>query len=128
MRRRLRGFARSRRGSFRGFKRGRSRRSGGKIMGSLVQVDAMAYGALRQYVSNLISPLTSKIPLGNLSDEVAMGVINYFVAKKTGGMIGDIARKGLIIENARVGEYIVQTGLGGMAPSVATSSSPIYGV
>lgn len=75
----------------------------------------MAYGAVRQYAATAIQPLTSKIPLGNVSDEVAMGLINWMVAKKTSGLIHNVAMKGLVVENARIGEAIVsgQIGIGG---------------
>jgi hypothetical protein len=77
-----------------------------------VQIDSMIYGGLRAKVSNAISPFTSKIPLGDISDELGMGLLNYMVAKKSSGMIKNIAMKGLVIENARVGEAIATQGVG----------------
>lgn len=102
-------------GRFRRFARRGSRKLGIGSSNSLVQVDAMAYGALREKVSTMIAPVSSKIPLGNISDEVAMGLVNWLVAKKTSGLLRNIAMKGLVIENARIGEAIVQgqIGLGG---------------
>ena len=49
----------------------------GSSSGSLIQIDAMAYGAARQYLANLISPVTSMIPLGTFADEIgiAPGVV-----------------------------------------------------
>jgi len=77
-----------------------------------LQIDAMIYGGLRAKVSNAISPFTSKIPLGDIADEVGMGLMNWMIAKKTSGMIKNIALKGLVIENARVGEAIATQGMG----------------
>ena len=95
-------------GSYRGgFKRFASKSGMGKST-NLIQVDAMLYGAARQYVSNLIAPLTSKIPIaGNLSDEIGMGFIDWMLAKNTKGFISEVAKKGLVIENARVGEGLI---------------------
>ena len=86
-------------------KRRRSSSNSGKVQA--VQFDAMIYGAGRQYVSNLITPLTSMIPLGAVSDELGMGIVNYMLAKNMKGMIKKVAMKGLIIENARIGQTIV---------------------
>lgn len=94
-------------------RRARSRSRGSLGIGrSPIQIDSMIYGGLREKISTAIAPLTSKIPLGSLADEVGLGILNYFIAKKTGGMIRNIALKGLVIENARVGEAIVSGGLG----------------
>lgn len=100
-----------------------ARRTGVGNSGSLFQLDAMLYGAARQYTSNLIAPVTSKIPIGSLADEVGMGVLDYLIAKHTSGMISNVARKGLVIENARVGEAIVQGGPGVFTVSGATIAS-----
>ena len=79
----------------------------GSSSGSLIQIDAMAYGAARQYLANLISPVTSMIPLGTFADEIGMGLVDWMVAKNVKGFVGEIARKGLVIENSRVGEQLV---------------------
>lgn len=78
---------------------------------SLVQLDAMAYGAGRQYLANLIAPVTSSVPLGNFAEPVTLGVVDWFIAKNFKGFIGDIAKKGLIIENAAVGAQVLNTGM-----------------
>lgn len=89
------------------FKKARRKARRGTRMDKLIQFDSMIYGASRAKVSNAIAPLTSKIPiLGNLSDEAGMVFLNYMVAKNTGGMLRNIALKGLVIENARAGEAI----------------------
>lgn len=99
------------------FKRSRNKGSN-KI--SIVQADAIIYGALRAKVSNALSPIIGKIPLGNLADEVGMGAIDYLIAKNTKGMLRNIAMKGLIIENARVGEAIID---GSFLGNTTTSSN-----
>lgn len=109
-------MARRKKGFFRRAVRsaGRYVRRGTKAnRAQLIQVDAMAYGAIRAPVSNFIQ---SKIPLpviGNIGDELAMGVACWLVAKNTSGMLRDVAVKGLVIENARVGESLTQGFLGG---------------
>jgi len=92
------------------------------------QIDAMLYGALRAKVSNALDPVTSKIPLGTLSDEIGMGILNWMVAKKTSGMLKNIAMKGLVIENARVGEVIATQGMGVLGgQSNSTTETYTYG-
>jgi len=107
--------AHHRRGGFRSYKSA-TRRSkgmfGGSIFGtsdtSMIQPDAMVYGAVRQYGANLIAPLMANVPLlGQYSDEVGMGLIDWLVAKNTSGFIQGIAKKGLVVENARIGESLV---------------------
>jgi len=68
---------------------------------------AAIYGGVREKVSNMIAPITSKIPLGTIADEVVLGTIHYFGAKKVSNpMLKSIFRAGLIVESARVGEAI----------------------
>ena len=103
-----------------------ARRAGVGKSTKLIQLDAMLYGAARAPVSNWIQK-TLPIPvIGTIGDEVAMGLINYLVAKNTSGMIRDVALKGLVVENARLGEAAVEmTGLtGAAAPS---NSGFLYG-
>ena len=103
----------ARRGRFRKFRRSVSRsafRRGnrkGTSMGWGFLVGAGLYGALREKVSNAIAPYTSKIPLGNVTDEVVMGTLGYFAMKKGTGLFRDVGRAAMTIEAARLGETIV---------------------
>jgi hypothetical protein len=87
----------------------RYKRTGG--FKSIIQPEAMIYGGVRERVSNFLSgyvsniPLVAQIPAG-LADEVTMAIINYYGAKKLKGLPQKVAMKGLVIENARVGEAI----------------------
>lgn len=91
------------------------------------QLDAMAYGFGRGYLSNLLKPLTQNIPLGTLSDEVGFGILNYFIAKNTKGFMRGMALKGLTIENARVGDAIANGEIGDLMPSSnGTKSNGIF--
>lgn len=96
----------------------------------LIQIDAMAYGGLRQYMSGMISPYASQLPvvgaLGSYVDEAAMGLLCWAGVKYGSGLIRDIARKGLVIENARVGEGLASGLLPG-ASGTPTAQSPNYG-
>jgi hypothetical protein len=99
-------------------------RSVGKV--ALIQPDAMVYGAGRQYVANLISPLTSQIPLGGIADEVGMGLVDWMVAKNfKSGFIHSVALKGLVIENAAIGAAIMGGGFGAMGAGVGTRQGGI---
>lgn len=73
-----------------------------------LMVGSAIYGMGRSYLSNLIAPVTNKIPLGDITDEVSLGVLSYFVAKgklSNNKTIKAIGKAGLTIESARVGEY-----------------------
>lgn len=105
----------------------RSYRVGGGS--KLIQLDAMAYGALRAKASDFIGSIGKSVPFVNqimqVSDEAVMGLIDWYAAKKTRGFVQKIAQKGLVIENARAGETVS----GMFLPKVSGSSSStvIYG-
>jgi len=123
----VKGMARKRR-TFRGFARKASRRGGIGNSAALLQVDSMAYGAVRKYASDAIAPLTSKIPLGGFADEIGMGLLCWGISKYAkGGMLGNIARKGLVIENARIGETLVSSGLGGLTSTSGNTATSYNG-
>ena len=67
------------------------------------------YGAFRARVSDYLSQFTNKIPLGNISDEVGMGLL-CILGKKFIGRRVPFSKKifdaGLAIEAARVGEAV----------------------
>jgi len=112
MAKKRRSFRMRARGLFK--RRGHSKKSvplGAVVLGGAV------YGVGRQYVSNLISPLTSKIPLGNLADNLAMGLVSYYAAKKGTGMVKEIGRAGLYIEAALAGQDLMSGGLSNISGS-----------
>lgn len=80
-------------------------------------LSAGIYGAFRSRVSNYLSQYTSKLPLGNVADEVGMGLL-CLIGKKFIGSRVPLAKKvfeaGLYIECARIGESVAtgQLGLG----------------
>lgn len=99
-----------------------AKKAGIGSMKSLIQIDAMLYGAIREKASTAIAPYTSWIPGGSIADEVGMGLLNWAVAKWTGkGMLRQIALKGLVVENARVGEAVAQGQLGLLGGSSTSS-------
>jgi hypothetical protein len=110
-------FKRARRGRSYGFRRGRKHSSAMSKGGVLWTIGgAMAYGAVREKLSNALAPVTSKIPLGNIADEVVLGGISYLAYTKISNpIVKKIAMGGLIVESARIGEAIAngQIGLGG---------------
>lgn len=103
----------------------RSRSRGGKIQA--LQFDAMIYGGLREKVSNMIQPYTAKIGFGSIGDELGMGLANYLVAKNMKGQVRDIAMKGLIVENARIGEAIANGDIGFGKTNTGGADSVVYG-
>lgn len=78
----------------------------------ITMAGAMGYGAVREKVSNMLEPLTQKVPAGDVSDEVAMGALSYLMMKGKIPVISKypvmkaIGRAGFIIESARAGQYL----------------------
>jgi len=105
-----------------GFLKAKRRGSrGGSVQ--LVQIDSMAYGAIRAPVSNLIQKYIPIPVIGQIGDELVMGGVDYLIAKNTSGMIRDIALKGLVIENARAGEAVAQMVLGNTTSGDVSTNS-----
>jgi len=90
-----------------------------------VILPAMAYGGVREKISNMLRPVTSKIPLGDVADEVAMGALTYYGAKKGKGMVKKIALAGFTIECARLGEAVSQGSLGTFMGGNSTSGNGV---
>jgi len=71
---------------------------------------AMLYGAMRAKTSNLIAPYTSKLPLGNIGDEVGMIALSMAAKKylfKKAGIARDALTAGQTIELARIGDAAI---------------------
>jgi hypothetical protein len=73
---------------------------------------AMAYGAGREMISNKLDPITSRVPAGEIADEVVMGALSYAMMKgkipfiKNFPVSKEIGRAGFYIEMARIGNYL----------------------
>ena len=96
-------------------------------------ISAMIYGAVRMKTSGMIAPYTSKIPLGNVSDEAGMLVVTTLGKKylfKRAGTMRDALTAGQTIELARIGEAIIsgQVGniLGGLMGNSGNAASSGY--
>jgi len=92
---------------------------------------AGVYGAFRAKVSNYLSQYTSKIPLGNISDEVGMGLLcilgKKFIGRKV-PMIKKVFDAGLIIESARIGEAVATGSLSlGSTTKSTVGNDYLYG-
>jgi len=97
----------------------------GKILG------AGLYGGVRARISTALDPIVSKIPAGNISDEVGM-ILASVAAKKFIGrkvpMVKEMADAALYVESAKIGETIslgqLNLGfLGGSAPTTTTGNN-----
>ncbi len=82
------------------------------------------YGAVRPYLAQAISPVTSKIPMGAYVDEAGMIVISYFAAKGTfGNQFKEAGKAGLYIESAVIGSDIITGKFTSALSGVSTSTS-----
>jgi len=62
---------------------------------------SMGYGAARGWVANLVSPLTSMIPLGNLADNIAIAGLAWLANKNNiGGSFGKSATRSIVLIEA----------------------------
>lgn len=101
-------------------------RRGHKVGSSvkMLHLDAMIYGAVRGPVSDKLQQVLPIPVIGTIGDEVAMGLVDYLIAKNTSGMIRDVAIKGLVVENARLGEALVgMSGILGQTQTVSNSAN-----
>ena len=100
--------------------RGRARRRYGAGLGTTaIVLGGGVYGALRRYISGAIAPITSKIPLGALADNVGMGIVSYLAYKKGSGIVKNAGMIGLGIEAAMAADDLMKGGLGGVAPTTS---------
>lgn len=101
----------------------------GEILGAGV------YGAIRSKAADSLKPVTDKLPLGNISDEVLLGATAILLKKTLGRkmpMLNPVLNGAIIIESARIGEAVVngQTGIGQTVSSqsqMQTQSGYLYG-
>lgn len=114
-RRKVRRASPRRRSSYRRRKSGSSGVSvKNRVLGGLV------YGAVRQKASDLAVPLTSRLGMfGAYADNVALGGIAWYAAKKTRGMVRDIALSALTFESALAGMDLV----GGLSGTKSNAGS-----
>jgi hypothetical protein len=102
----------------------RRARSGLGDMGMIV--GGMAYGAARSKLSSLVSPITSKIPLGYTADNIVLGGISYLLMKgkipflNKIKMTRNIGKAGLILESALLGSEVI-SGTAGSTTANKTS-------
>ena len=86
-------------------KRRIKRRSSSSVKPMPILFAGGAYGAIRERVSMLLAPLTSKIPLGSVGDEIGL----FFVANEVRKRFKPLKKVGLAamyIESARIGEAL----------------------
>lgn len=99
--------------AIKGFRRKHSGTAG--LMATVV--GAAAYGAMREKISTALQPITSKVPLGNISDEIVLGALAVMLKKSRigKGMLSPVLNGAITIESARIGEAIIQgqVGIGG---------------
>jgi len=91
-----------------------------------VVLPAAAYGAARGYLSNLATPITSKLPLGNYADEALFGLVGYYIAKKNPMGLKNVGMAMLTVEAASVGSQLIGTMGNSQPQTVGMSSSFVY--
>ena len=95
--------------SFGRFKRSKRGSARSKAASTMPFVAAALYGAGRQKLAQLVSPIAAKIPGGNIADEIAMFGANWAIKKFIGRkvpIIGQAAKTGMLIEAANIGAVV----------------------
>lgn len=103
------------------------RRKSNKLGAIMPYIGAGAYGAIRENISLRLTPLTARIPLGNIADEAGMLGLNYIIGRFVGRkipLIKPITTAGMIIESARIGQAVAMgaVNLGGVGAISATNT------
>lgn len=104
--------ARTRRAGRRAFKRFSKRAKKGAGDLGVILAGGL-YGAGREKLSNALTPLTSKIPLGFTADNIVLGGLGYLIWKGKipllkGRLARDIGKSAVIVESALVGQDIIK--------------------
>lgn len=78
----------------------------------------MAYGAVRGKTSQLLAPITARVPFGGMSDEIVIATLAFYGKKKVKNpMLKNVLNAALIVESARIGEVLATGGLSGNSSS-----------
>ena len=107
----------------------RSRKNSNKNTLMTLIAGSMLYGAVREKASNALLPVTARIPAGEFSDEVGLGVLSYLLAKrkipflKNISVMQQVGRAGLTIESARVGQFLSTKFMGNNMVKSSNSST-----
>lgn len=93
---------------------------GGGLMGDVKTfASGAAYGYARPMLSNLVTPLSNKLPIGDAADNVACGIALMLVKKFIKmPLISKVADAGLAVEGAMLGQELK----GGMTGSTTSGS------
>lgn len=97
---------------------------GSKGTGSIVPVivSGAVYGAVRPTAATWISPITNMLPFGSFNDEITLGVLGYFIAKKMKNpYVRDFGKAMLYVEAASIGSQVS----GGMTQTSSASMQTI---
>jgi len=90
--------------------RRRAKRVSSNLKNDLVQMGYGAvYGASRKKVSNLVQPISSKLPLGSYSDNAVMGFLAMGLKRIIRNpMVTKLADAALHVEGALIGSEVVE--------------------
>lgn len=102
-------------------RRKRFRRSSKGLSINQILIGGAVYGFARNKVSGWLRQ-TIGGNLGNVSDEILMGILAYFAAKRGSGIVRDVGKAGLAIEASR---FASNFNLGGNQTQTQTSKGGV---
>lgn len=92
-----------------------------------ILLSAGLYGAGRQKLSDAVAPLTSKIPLGAISDEVGLFALHYFANKMfKNKLVSQITQSGMAVEAALIGAEVAKGNVSLTGSQSAVSNGNIF--
>ena len=100
------------------------KKAGNFFSGATGQMLAAAvYGGVREKISNTLAPVTARVPAGEIADEVVMMGLNYVGSRALPKAFKAPMKAGMVIEAARIGEFVAKRGMGGiMTPTSQVQS------
>ena len=91
-------------------------------------VGAGIYGMVRKPVSDALAKYTSQLPAGELSDEAGMLLVGWLADSYGKGAVKKVGQAGMMLESARIGEYLFQNKVKGMLPNGAPANNQTSGM
>lgn len=118
----------SKRGKTKLVKRRKTRRKmGGLVKPAAVLVGGGIYGGLRARLSNALAPITSKVPLGTISDEVGLFLVGWLAQRNIKNkIVRDVSMAAMTVEAARIGEAVAEGSVIGAASGSGAGMSSAF--
>lgn len=108
-------------------KRSRSSSNGSRGVSGTELLGAALYGATRNDIANMVTPLSSKVPVGTIGDELVIGGGAWFAKKYVRmPLLKSFLNSAMVVEAARVGAAVRDGSAFATASSSSNATIPIF--